>query len=201
MPNLLTVSLGLSIASALAVLWIDLPLARFFYRTGSSRLIDRFLASSSPILIHAIPDLGLIVAVFVLAMRDSAKGLTLFLRALVSGACAYALTELVLKPLFGRTDPHDWLFHHHAAFRFFSPIGANTSFPSGHAALATGALLALALLQHRRQALPVVLIVLFNAAMVVLNVHFLGDVLAGSLVGYLVARLFALQAEWLMGRH
>jgi membrane-associated phospholipid phosphatase len=100
-----------------------------------------------------------------------------------------------LKMIFGRDWPmpleggHPAHIRQHAlGFHFFNPPGARdadsmSSFPSGHAAIAFAMFLSIGLIFRR--ALPWCLLFasLESAALVVLNYHFLSDVLAGGLLG------------------
>lgn len=169
------------------VLWIDLPLACLVFDARSGQLTDHFLNTASPLLVHAIPDLGLIALLLLLVRRAREQRWRFFFMSSAVGLASYATTEFILKPIFGRTSPHDWVWHQRAEFHFFS--ASNYSFPSGHAALATGALATLWLLQKPTGKLPLAMIAAFDLAMVALNIHFLGDVLAGTLFGYVIARL------------
>jgi membrane-associated phospholipid phosphatase len=100
-----------------------------------------------------------------------------------------------LKCFFGRDWPiswqgnsHSWIRDHSYGFHFFrSALNLNaesaSSFPSGHAAIAFATFLPMGVIFRR--ALPWFLLAasLESAAMVVLNYHFLSDVLAGALLG------------------
>lgn len=100
-----------------------------------------------------------------------------------------------LKLVFGREWPmpleggHPSHIRQHAVgFHFFGRLGARdaesvSSFPSGHAAIAFAVFLSIGLIF--RKALPWCLLLASAEAliMVVLNYHFLSDVLAGGLLG------------------
>jgi membrane-associated phospholipid phosphatase len=100
-----------------------------------------------------------------------------------------------LKLFFGRDWPITWQWNAHSwindrsyGFHFFrSALNQNaestSSFPSGHAAIAFATFLPVGFMF--RKALPWCLLAagLESAVMVILNYHFLSDVLAGALLG------------------
>jgi undecaprenyl-diphosphatase len=113
------------------------------------------------------------------------------LAAFLPGAvAAAAVTESTLKQLVGRARPATALLAHEAG----------RSFPSGHAtaaaALATGLALVVAAerVRHRRAAIATVVAysVAISASRLVLGVHFLTDVIAGTAVGMAVTVALAL---------
>jgi membrane-associated phospholipid phosphatase len=69
------------------------------------------------------------------------------------------------------------------------------SFPSSHTSGATGLGLALWWLYPRIKPLVIVLIVVVGAARVILNAHYLSDVLAGAAVGLIIAPLVLRRAN------
>ena len=121
--------------------------------------------------------------------------------ALLAFAATEALTPLVsslLKALVGRPRPPDGLVH---------PAGA--SFPSGHAAYAGATCVALVLLftapgPHRRLWWTIAALGIAGMAWsrTYLQVHWLTDVIAGSLLGIGITLLaFAAAQRWASRRH
>jgi membrane-associated phospholipid phosphatase len=106
-------------------------------------------------------------------------------RAVMAVSLAMLLANILIKPLVGRERP---FVHGPAA----SPLvwqPSTRSFPSGHAASAAAGALALARVWPPAAAPLTVLAALIALSRVALGVHYVGDVLAGILVGLLAAIL------------
>lgn len=93
----------------------------------------------------------------------------------------------VLKFLLGRYRPSEWLAHGLTGFRFLSTDQQSTSMPSGHATVAMAFLLSTSFVWPRLRIPLVVLAVVLALTRVVINAHYLSDVLAGLAVGAIVA--------------
>lgn len=99
-----------------------------------------------------------------------------------------------LKIVFGRYWPATWvgenlsLLHDHVyGFQWFHAGVAYESFPSGHTAIAAAAVFAIAEKDPRLRAWAIILVLLVALCQVGLYYHFVSDVIAGALLGYLVA--------------
>jgi membrane-associated phospholipid phosphatase len=112
----------------------------------------------------------------------------------------------LLKGVFGRTWPSSWLGNNpsliangvYGFFPFhFDP--AHGSFPSGHAAAALAVISILWLSRPRWRWLYALIGLAIGAALVVLNYHFVSDVIAGAMLGaasgYCATRVFRLVPE------
>lgn len=99
--------------------------------------------------------------------------------ALAWGVCT---TEFLLKPMFGRQPPAEWVIHGTYVFSWLLPTD-NSSFPSGHAVqmAAVATVFWRAYPPWRR--LCVGLPLLFSAVFVFGNWHYVSDVIAGLFVG------------------
>jgi membrane-associated phospholipid phosphatase len=96
-----------------------------------------------------------------------------------------------LKFVFGRTWPDTWgpgivsfVRDDVYGFHFFQFGKSSESFPSGHAAVAAAVLSVAGMLFPSLQAACAIGVVLADAGLVALNLHFLSDVVAGSFVGF-----------------
>lgn len=131
-----------------------------------------FLAQILPFVLFA-----LVVWYFVFHKKEPIKFLLICFVIIAS----LAFSE-ILKYIFGAPRPF-------IAIADFSPLfifGENDSFPSGHA-LVSGALAMAVYYENRKLgALFVVCAVLISVARVVSGVHYLADVLAGLLIGFLI---------------
>ncbi|GAA0542357.1 membrane-associated phospholipid phosphatase [Rhizomicrobium palustre] len=108
-------------------------------------------------------------------------GRTLALATLAS-VCAYAVNSTVLKVAFGVPAPWEvWSGAHHG-IHFLKGTG-NSSFPSGHMALA-GAFCGVFFRLYRSSVVPLGIFMLLAATLLVAGVwHFVSDVIAGSFLG------------------
>lgn len=109
------------------------------------------------------------------------------------------LTYRVLKPTFARLRP----CYQFADVRLVPErCGSDFGFPSNHAANAMASAVAIALVVKRRRLAVVAigLATLVGLSRIYLGVHFPGDVLAGFIVGGLVAWLAHLVIQRLLGR-
>jgi membrane-associated phospholipid phosphatase len=113
-----------------------------------------------------------------------------------------------LKGVFGRTWPESWLGNNPSLIRDdvygFYPLHfahAYGSFPSGHAAATFAVISILWLARPRWRWICAFVGGAICASLVVLNFHFVGDVIAGAtlgwVTGYCMARLFRLKANGL----
>ena len=112
----------------------------------------------------------------------------------------------LLKGVFGRTWPDSWLGGNpslivNGVYGFF-PFHfdkAHGSFPSGHAAAALAVISILWLSRPRWRWIYALVGFAICAALVVLNYHFVSDVIAGAMLGsatgYFAARVFRLVPE------
>jgi len=107
--------------------------------------------------------------------------------ALLFIVAAVALSGLVvdlIKPLIGRGRPKLLDQYGFYGLQWLTFRSDFYSFPSGHAATAVSWATALVLLWPRGRWLWLVLAALLVASRVVVNAHFLSDVMAGSLIGW-----------------
>ena len=106
------------------------------------------------------------------------SGLFLFSTTAVSGLAAD-----LLKFLFGRARPN--LLLEHGVFGFSGLQTAHdwTSFPSGHSATALGVAVTLSLLLPRFRVIFITAGVFIALSRMVLDQHYLSDVVAGSTLG------------------
>ena len=122
------------------------------------------------------------------------------LRAVVAVAVAALLASLaatVIKLLVDRTRPPEVL-----GMEALVALPTTASFPSGHATTAAAAATALALLVPRWRLLAVSLALLVGASRVLLGVHFVGDVLAGFVLGAAVGAVVGvIGRRWLESAH
>jgi membrane-associated phospholipid phosphatase len=110
--------------------------------------------------------------------------------ALAWGVCT---TEFLLKPLFGRQPPAGWVIHGTYVFSWLLPTD-NSTFPSGHAVQMAAVATVFWRAYPGWRWLCVGLPLLFSAAFVLGNWHYVSDVIAGLFVG--VTAGLIVQALW-----
>jgi membrane-associated phospholipid phosphatase len=106
----------------------------------------------------------------------------------MSIAIANLFTE-ILKKLLGRARPELFFSEGQYGFSFFSSSNLFSSFPSGHACTIGAICGALACLYPKHWVPFLALSFMLASTRIVLNVHFLSDVIAGVVIGFLIAQV------------
>jgi lipid A 4'-phosphatase len=191
-PRRLTLaSLGVLVACALAILWIDRPVALAFKANAGAlvSLADAIAAfGGSTMWVAAAAVMG--IALWLASRRAAsdrvaaayriASQRALFFLVAVGGA---GLVVNLMKIVFGRTRPRLLFYEDAYAFRFFE-LGADFwSFPSGHTVTAAAVAAAVYFLWPRLVAPFVALAVLVALARVVQTAHYPSDVLFSAYLG------------------
>jgi membrane-associated phospholipid phosphatase len=184
--------------------WLDRPLAKFFHvlaHRPHGGYFARVLEGPNPLVGLAALMLVVSAAWIIISQR----GFGLYSRAGLAAGIAGLLTDAVkpeLKFVFGRTWPDSWKGQHPSfladgvyGFHLFKHGGAYQSFPSGHMAVACAILAVLWVYLPAWRPATICIAVVIGAALVVLNFHFLSDVVAGALLGTLIgwATLYGIQ--------
>lgn len=181
---MLWVCCGLGVATALAVSWVclDAPIARLF---GSN--LDRFAPLGTGLGSAVLVSGELLVMAILVWIRlasghlwDSGKAL---LVAIIASQVTFLGNELALKVFFGVPNPTTFLLggaDHEFNLLHGSP---QSSFPSGHMALASSFAFAFARL-YWKALMPLGILLIFAGTMLIVgDWHFLSDVIAGTFVG------------------
>jgi membrane-associated phospholipid phosphatase len=110
------------------------------------------------------------------------------------------LADDALKIVFGRARPYLWLAGDNSGFGFFRYGARFASFPSGHTTTSFAAAVVLAVLAPRwRRGFPVAALAI-ALSRIVLDVHYLSDVIAGGALGICIATIsvrFFRKYNWL----
>jgi membrane-associated phospholipid phosphatase len=177
-------------AVAAAMLWVDQPLAQWIngIQNDSSRALGHWLEEIGKS--HWI--LGYCIVISVIAWRsrrdEAYSHLRLFGAVAVSGIAANIIKILVCRPrppLFIEQGLTSWdLLAFKAEFLW-------NSFPSGHATTGLAIAVAGAAAYPRLKYAFWIIGIAIALGRIMLNVHYLSDVLAGSLLGTLAALWFA----------
>lgn len=180
---------------AAAILWVDRPLALFFYENAAWRPAAEWvqrLGFGTPYIV------GFSVAFVVLRWGGALPPLRRWaatMRAaaivpafLLAAVAASGLTVDLLKVIFGRARPKLLFLDGTYDFSWLG-LGADYwSFPSGHAATAAALMTALWCLWPRHALFYAALAVLIAMCRVVTGAHYLSDVVMGAFVAVLVTR-------------
>lgn len=173
------------IAIVVAVRWIDLPLARELAQFDLARALFR----SKPLGLPILPGLSLAVLVLGLVVLVTGRPLP---RWLVAGSLAAVallsslyVTEEFLKPVFGRVIPSVALRGHVSGFHWLRSGSPYQSFPSGHSVQAASVVAVMWGFYPRLRRWMLAACAVLAAALMLGEWHYLGDILAGGLVGTL----------------
>jgi membrane-associated phospholipid phosphatase len=186
----LTVGSGACVA---LMRFADRPLAHHFQpHAGLLFHIAALITNAGNAIWWLVPTLAVYLAARIVWRSPLWAARALFLFAAV--ACSGLMVD-VLKPLLGRARPVMLFTHHVYGFTYLHFAAAYESFPSGHAACATGAGLALGVLAPRYRTLSISIGLLLGFTRVIVTAHYLSDVLAAVLVSVwtvvALERLFA----------
>jgi len=169
----------------ISVFFFDQPLTKWC--AGLSPDIHTFANNFSWLIAPEVYFVALPILFLLYFYLFGEKKARILLFFIVGVACAILATDL-LKVLFGRTRPMEWLTQHYYGFAWFGTSELFWSFPSGHAT-AIGSIMG-TIAHFRPKYLHVVLIVaiLLSFARVIGLDHFFSDTLAGVFMGFLVTR-------------
>lgn len=97
----------------------------------------------------------------------------------------YLVSDFILKLIFQRSRPF-------VILNSITPLScpSDFSFPSSHAGVAFGAALILSRVDKKRSLLYYCLAIIISCSRIYLGCHYLGDVLAGAVIGSVIASLF-----------
>jgi membrane-associated phospholipid phosphatase len=102
---------------------------------------------------------------------------------------AAGLANDALKIVFGRARPHLWLNGDASGFHFLRYAARYASFPSGHTATSTAAAIVFSALFPRSRGIFIAFACLIGLSRIVLDAHYVSDVIAGAAVGGLAAQI------------
>jgi membrane-associated phospholipid phosphatase len=183
--------LAVALFSLISVSWFDKPTALLVHDIFGSRQVSAGLADSR-ILSVPLVTASIFVIFGILAMMG--RQFSIFEKTIllcdISILAAYAIKNQ-LKFVFGRTWPDSWrphiisLVHDNAyGFHFFQSGGSFESFPSGHATIVAAVMSVLWIVFPRLRFLYAICIGAADVGLVLLNLHFISDVVVGTFVGF-----------------
>ncbi len=196
---------GIVLGEAVAIIWIDRPLADFFHAHSEAvkpffAAVERFGIGWPYLVLSGLAFAGLRwggswqpLRSRAVAMREAA----IIPGFLFAAIAASGLVVDLLKIVVGRARPKLLFATGTYDFSWFGLRADDWSFPSGHAATAAALMTALWCLWPRPLLLYIVGAALVAASRVVTGAHYLSDVVAGATIAVLVTRAVAL---WLLPR-
>jgi membrane-associated phospholipid phosphatase len=175
---------------SVSVAWIDKPIATAIGATfGSWNLPDAIVRSPGLSIPLASALIFVIFGLFAIMGRKFSELEISVLLCNISVLAADAIKNQ-LKFVFGRTWPDSWdpqiislIRDNVYGFNFFHYGRSFESFPSGHAAVAASVMSVLWMLFPRLRAVWAVGIGAADLGLVLLNLHFVSDVVAGTFIG------------------
>lgn len=188
----LGLTLGTAALFALSYAFFDEPIARFFH--GSDPLLHRIFVVITEFGeggIYLIP----LAVVTVASLWLRRVGLAWRTAYLFAAVAIPGLLADIVKPVFGRARPvllfRDQLF----GFTWQGPHADRWSFPSGHAITIVALATAAYAIYPPLWPVYALAAVLVAASRVIVDAHYLSDVIAGTYVGFVFAWGFALLAK------
>jgi membrane-associated phospholipid phosphatase len=167
--------------------WLDQPIALWVHgATGNKRLpaalVDSPFSSTSFISACAFVICGLAA----ISGRRFTRPETTITMGVISMVSTVVIKDQ-LKILFGRTWPQMFINNGVYGFNYFHYGHSFESFPSGHAAVAAAFLFIPWFLFSKLRTAMITFIIAVDIGLVMLNIHFLSDVIAGSFLGFSIA--------------
>ena len=172
-----------------SVLWIDQPLARGLAKLGAAHAVFTASPVRLPVMIVFAYVSVAIGLGHILIGRRLPKAVLATMLAGIALLISLWLTHEVLKPLFGRTIPSVYLRTGHSGFHWLHRGVKYASFPSGHATQAGAILSVFWALYPRGRPLYALAMLALAFALMLGEWHYLGDILAGGLVGAVTGTL------------
>lgn len=168
--------------------WLDGPIALWVHGTSPGRLrlpadfVDSPFYSPSFISACAFVICGFVA---ISGRRFSKPEMTITM--CVISMVSTILIKDQLKFMFGRTWPEMLVQNGIYGFNFFHYGHSFESFPSGHAAVAAAVVFIPWFLFPKLRTVMMACIIAVDISLVMLNLHFVSDVIAGSFLGFSIA--------------
>ena len=180
------------IATAIAITWLDHPLALYlhqFAQTGWFRFFVRITDLANGAIWYSFAAVMIAVTLARRKLTPAAMPspkFTQHVRAWAFMVVAMATSGVILnliKVTVGRERPRVLFADGDAAYTPFTLDVDASSFPSGHTQSICAAMLALAFVFPPARYLCLIVAVAVSASRVIIGAHYLGDVIGGAFVG------------------
>jgi membrane-associated phospholipid phosphatase len=179
--------------SFISITWIDRPIAILVHDLIGPGHVSSEVASSPGLSILSIPLFSALVFVIFGLLALLGRSLSRIEWAIVLCDISILAADTIknqLKYFFGRTWPDSWgphivsFIHDNVyEFNFFHAGQSYESFPSGHAAVVAAAMTVLWIFFPRLRLAYALCMIATDVGLVLLNFHFVSDVIAGTFVG------------------
>jgi membrane-associated phospholipid phosphatase len=179
----LAAAIAVTVFVLFSIHFVDRPLARLLARFHMYQGVLVSPQVHIPVLIVLASFAVLLGARSLSARERFPKWAVAAVLAGLALAWSLCLTEFVLKPLFGRAFPSDYLQYGQYAFLWFQYSDAYRSFPSGHADQAMAIASVLWGFYPRWRWIYVVALAGLAGALLLGEWHFLSDLVAGGFIG------------------
>lgn len=179
------VFLIISLVTVVTIKYLDAEIAiRLMYFLQNVQTLNKVTEKIPDLLLHfVIIATVLMWAMYLYRIKKNKFDMgTRFLQlAAIVLPIAY-LIKTLLKFVFGRTSPRDWLIHDQPlTFHWFKFL--SSSFPSGHMVVFAALGTAIIIYYPRYRGLVLIFLILLGLALVGTDYHFLSDVIAGTYLG------------------
>ena len=202
MRGIAVLTVGCALAAAISFAFYDRPIAIYFHGIDSRThgifvFITQFGLGKGYLIISGLAFIGCGIAS--LRIRDSRiasicrlyarRAAFLFLAVMISG-----IVVDLLKVIFGRARPKLLFRDNLYGFTWWGSGADLWSFPSGHSATVIGLAVALTLIWRRAWPLYWALALLICASRLIIDAHYLSDVIVGGCIG--VVTVWLIQAAY-----
>lgn len=176
--------------TAISYYYLDTRIAHFVYQILSINLLIQTAADIPDLLLHIVIAITAFswVGYFILVRRGIHNRLTDFMLACGTVVPMAFVAKTVFQYIFGRPNPYVWLFAHVPPhFYWFRDAEGYGCFPSGHMTVFTALMTTLSYYYPRYRLLYLGSLCLLALALIITVHHFLSDVVAGAVLGSMVA--------------
>lgn len=178
-----------SLIALISIAWVDKPIAILVSQLGLRHFPDKLVQSPGLSIPLASSLVFVVLGLAAILGRKFSRLEWAVLLCDISVLAAEAIKNQ-LKYMFGRSWPDSWepeisslIRDNVYGFHFFHQGQSYESFPSGHAAVVAAVMSVLWILFPKLRAACVIGIAAADVGLVLLNLHFVSDVVAGTFVG------------------
>jgi len=177
--------------TSISYYYLDTRIAQFVYRIlSSSNLLLQTAADIPDLLLHIVIAVTALcwVGYFILVRRGIHNRLTDFMLACGTVVPMAFLAKTFFQYIFGRPNPYAWLLTHEPPrFYWLRDEPGYGCFPSGHMTVFTALMTTLSYHYPRYRSVCLGSLCLLALALIITDHHFLSDVLAGAVLGSMLA--------------
>ncbi|MGY3804194.1 phosphatase PAP2 family protein [Pigmentibacter ruber] len=184
------------VSIVLAYYFIDAPLVRWIHAAGINKVSFFNILTHIPDVIIAFLILFFLFFILFFKRYEKQKLFNVLFIAMASVAVSTHIKDF-LKFIFARYWPNTWIDNNPSllvnnvyGFQFFEKGTAYQSFPSGHTTVTFAFFSVLIYFYPKYKIIFLIPCLLLGLGQVLMHYHFLSDVIAGGLLGWMVAVIF-----------